>query len=127
MKYPVSVDQAYASFQFYLTPMPGSIRTFQAEGVVPSDLKCFQGHFSDDPVLPAYAIIEVTIESLRKVLGNPSLELKEIRSAKFQKPVHPGQKVLMTLSERAESQWCAEWSSGDPATPPAASIVFRLG
>ena len=127
MRYLVPVESSGSGLDFRLTCLPAPPRAFQAEAVVPWDLKCFQGHFPNDPVMPAYAIIEVTIESLRKILGNPSLELKEICSAKFQRPVNPEQKILMTLSERAESQWCAEWRSGESATPPAASIVFRLG
>jgi len=79
---------------------------------VPEDLEYFNGHFSNNPVLPAVAILDVSLEFLRQLQKNPRLEIQSIRASKFMMPVVPKMTVQITLksfSESKENRWEVEW------------------
>jgi hypothetical protein len=71
-------------------------------------------------------IVDVTVETLRDLLKNRSLELNGIRSGKFFAPIRPGQEIRIVLAERDGFQWSVEWHFGEGGSRPAVSLILRL-
>ncbi len=75
---------------------------------VPPHLTYFQGHFPEQPVLPAVGIIDVTMEVLKKHIGK-NVELSEIEYAKFMKPVTPLMTVQIYAQLNSDKSWNFLW------------------
>ena len=82
---------------------------------VPKALPYFDGHFPGNPVLPAVAVIDASVEFLRRALQLENIELKAIHSAKFVSIIAPGMPVRIdvksqTLSHSGKS-WNVVWNA----------------
>ncbi len=79
---------------------------------VPADLLYLRGHFENDPIVPAIAILERLVRRRCRQCW-PELErLVKVRQLKFRRPVRPGE-VLRLHLERGHG-------------PAALQVTFRL-
>ncbi|MBI3556412.1 MAG: beta-hydroxyacyl-ACP dehydratase [Deltaproteobacteria bacterium] len=83
-------------------------RCFCTEWQVPAELPYFNGHFPQNPVLPAVAIIDATAELIGQALGASTPVLSGVKSAKFMSPITPGLLLNITIHE-ISGEWMAEW------------------
>ncbi len=91
----------------------GGYRTFRFD----AGFLGFQGHFPDDPAVPAIAQIIAAVDSIAACLSRP-LVLSSVLSAKFRRVVRPGETVLVSWSrvERENRpQWRCKLTCGDEA------------
>ena len=95
--------------EFKFSVVEDTDQSFRTEWPVPADLPYFDGHFPGFPVLPAVAIVDATVELIRKGLGLEELRVSRIVSAKFMSPVTPGSKVEISVQRSPGSDWKAEW------------------
>ena len=68
-----------------------------ASVLVPSDSPWFSGHFPGDPVLPAIAQLEMTLDAARKAFGRELIP-KAISRTKYRKIIRPDDVVNIVLS-----------------------------
>jgi 3-hydroxymyristoyl/3-hydroxydecanoyl-(acyl carrier protein) dehydratase len=104
-----------------LTPHTGCFRT---QWQVPKSLPYFNGHFPENPVLPAVAILDATGELIRQSLGLSQVTLSGVKSAKFMSPITPGLLLEIDLHRLSETEWQVEWKN--PGLPPANHLVALL-
>jgi 3-hydroxymyristoyl/3-hydroxydecanoyl-(acyl carrier protein) dehydratase len=87
---------------------------------VPNELPYFAGHFPGNPVLPAVAVIDASLELLRRILDKPSVELKSIHSAKFVSLISPGMPVHISLRSHTSTvsgkSWNVVWNTPNGET-----------
>ena len=76
---------------------------------VPSDLPYLQGHFPDQPILPAIAIIDASTYLLQCALEQPGLAVKAVANAKFLSPIVPGTQVQIQMTAISEREWTIDW------------------
>lgn len=60
---------------------------------LPTDFPYFDGHFPGMPVFPAVGILDASWYFLKQI--SPELSMYNVTSAKFSKPIGPGQRVRM--------------------------------
>ena len=90
-----------------------SLRTTQApyglSFILSGSLPYFDGHFPAQPILPAVAVLDLSLEFLKIILSKSDLEFTKISSAKFYNIIQPNDKidVQMVCSER--SKWEIRW------------------
>lgn len=73
-----------------------------ASFMFPAEFIGFQGHFPARKVLPGVCQIQGVLSMLEKAHNN-RVTLKEIVLAKYSAPVFPGDTVICTLSEAADT------------------------
>ncbi|HTM43926.1 MAG TPA: hypothetical protein VL137_03170 [Polyangiaceae bacterium] len=113
-------DPLKSTLQFRMERGGCHAQCFQFFWRVPPDLPYLRGHFPDFPVLPAVAVLELSVEMLRRATSNDALELSAIRAAKFMRPIGADQSIRVHLQpEQTTSEWLAQWFD-DGATKPAA-------
>jgi 3-hydroxymyristoyl/3-hydroxydecanoyl-(acyl carrier protein) dehydratase len=110
-------------FRFSDTPSDGA-GAMRGVWSVPADLPYFAGHFPGQPTLPAVAILDLTLELIRRWPGFEKAELGGVESAKFSAVVEPGADVAVSLT-RSGSEWRAEWKL-DGACGGVAAANLRL-
>jgi|GEM_PF-985954 len=100
---------------------------------VPRDLAYFDGHFPGQPTLPAVAMVDLSLELVRRWPGFEMAELHTLRLAKFTAVISPGAEVQVSLvrenpegSVEGRAEWRAEWSVEleECASVPAARFLF---
>lgn len=100
--------------------------------VVPADLPYFEGHFPGRPTLPAVAMIDFTLELVRRRPGFERAELGRLKAAKFTAVIVPGSEVEVTVtrdhSASVQTSWKAEWrlDHGDGGADVAANFHFDV-
>ncbi len=78
---------------------------FEAELTPPSDFTGFQGHFTGNPILPGVCMLEAVIAAVNRALG-VSLNITEVKKAKFFAPVSPDMTVKLEISlDRQENTY----------------------
>jgi 3-hydroxymyristoyl/3-hydroxydecanoyl-(acyl carrier protein) dehydratase len=80
---------------------------------VPIDLPYFDGHFPLNPILPAFGILDGTLEFMKLLTKTPRLHLKTVKNAKFLKPVVPGLSVQIEATMTGHNHWKCRWLSED--------------
>ena len=71
--------------------------SWSGEFSVPVDHPCLAGHFPGQPIVPAVLILDLSCELLRQL--EPGLgSLREVRNAKFIRPVRPGETVRLSAA-----------------------------
>jgi 3-hydroxymyristoyl/3-hydroxydecanoyl-(acyl carrier protein) dehydratase len=78
----------------------GAQQTWSGEFTVAPDHPCLPGHFPGEPIVPAVLLLELSCAVLRQrrpELGPP----REVKSAKFMRPVRPGETVRVSFSGAA--------------------------
>ncbi len=73
------------------------------ERTFPSDHAAAQGHFPGNPIIPGALLLSETLRAIETSLGK-TLCPYQIRSAKFIRPVRPGERVSIDFSGRDEKR-----------------------
>jgi len=79
--------------------------------VAPEDLPYCDGHFPQNPILPAVAILDGTLEALKLIQKDGTLSFERIQSGKFLNSITPGTPVQIHLTRIQGEEWEAEWRS----------------
>ena len=103
-------------FKFHITKPSCHAQCFESQWTVPSDLPYLRGHFPSQPLLPAIAMIDASIELLRQALNVEKVFPSSISSAKFMAPVVPDLKIKISLHQLANDSWQADWETENPKT-----------
>jgi hypothetical protein len=103
----------------------GHLQCFESEWTVPSDLPYLRGHFPSQPLLPAIAMIDGSLELLRSALGAKEIFPSAISSAKFIVPVTPDLKVKISLHQLSNESWQADWETKSSEGPP--TLLAKIG
>ena len=69
----------------------------------PADHAAAQGHFPGNPIIPGALLLAEALRAIETSLGK-SLCPYQIRSAKFTRPVRPGERVSIDFSRRDEKR-----------------------
>ncbi len=113
-----------AEFMFSDLQVDSQVDSIQIRWQVPADLSYFNGHFPQKPILPAVAMIDASVEVLRKALNLNELKLRSIRSSKFMHPVTPHLLVDILLRKNAEREWQVEWRTAGEQVISIAQLLF---
>jgi len=73
------------------------------ERTFPSDHATAQGHFPGNPIIPGALLLSEALRAIETSLGK-DLCPYQIRSAKFVRPVRPGERVSIAFSRRDEKR-----------------------
>ena len=73
------------------------------ERTFPSDHAAAQGHFPGNPIIPGALLLSEALRAIESSLGR-DLRPYQIRSAKFVRPVRPGERVSIDFSSRDEKR-----------------------
>jgi 3-hydroxymyristoyl/3-hydroxydecanoyl-(acyl carrier protein) dehydratase len=73
------------------------------ERTFPSDHPAAQGHFPGNPIIPGALLLSEALRAIESSLGK-DLRPYQIRSAKFVRPVRPGERVSIDFSSRDEKR-----------------------
>ena len=77
---------------------------YEWEVSVPAELLYLRGHFENDPIVPAIAILERLVRCRARECW-PELErLVKVRQLKFRRPVRPSEVLRLRLERRGPSQ-----------------------
>ena len=87
----------------------------------PPDHAAAQGHFPGNPIIPGALLLSEALRAIETSLGK-SLCPYQIRSAKFIRPVRPGERVSIDFSSRDEKR--ISFSCRVGATPVLAGEVI---
>lgn len=85
----------------------------------------FDGHFPGDPVLPAVIQLLAALLLAERVEGR-RLRLAAVPSAKFLRPVRPGEEIVVTCRVRSEGGERLHDATVTAEGQTAASILLRL-
>lgn len=96
-------------FPFQFQPKPLDARRCILTWLVPEDLPYFDGHFPKNPIFPAVAVLDGTLEALKLVLKDKTLSFARIRSAKFLNIITPGTPLQICLARIEGNEWEVEW------------------
>ena len=80
---------------------------------VPAGLPYCDGHFPQNPVLPAVAVLDGTLLALQLLTGDKTISFAKIHSGKFLNIITPGTALQIRLVRIKEQEWEAEWGSPD--------------
>lgn len=78
---------------------------FKIEPHMPS----FEGHFPDEPILPAVSIIDISLFLLSKIKKDVSHADIEVRRSKFMAKVRPNQHVAIEATSEDGHLWMVVW------------------
>jgi 3-hydroxyacyl-[acyl-carrier-protein] dehydratase len=87
----------------------------------PTDFSAFQGHFPDNPVLPAFAQVRMVLGMLASAWENP-VALERLEKAKFREPLRPGQTVQVHCRLAENPEVCRVAASLTTADRPLSSF-----
>ena len=123
----INAAGALGSDQATLTAA-SALRNYTTDWILESDCAYLDGHFPNQPLMPAVAIIDGSIELLRQALHLPDLQPRSIFNAKFMAPITPGLKIKISLVELSEMKWQVEWASLTPlgATQSLARVGLHI-
>jgi 3-hydroxymyristoyl/3-hydroxydecanoyl-(acyl carrier protein) dehydratase len=113
-------------FKFYIQTLSCHARCFSTSWRVPKDLPYFEGHFPNRPILPAVAIVDGSLEFLRRALAVQDLPLKGVSNAKFIAPLEPEMEVQIAAHHNGESSWDIEWKSVLGGEDPRSLVNLTL-
>ncbi|MEZ4814359.1 MAG: hypothetical protein R3A80_04025 [Bdellovibrionota bacterium] len=80
---------------------------YEAKIKIPASLKFFEGHFPSNPILPAFAAIEISLEIGRSLKLLPQ-QIKKIPNAKFLNALKPETEIKI-LIRRYDTSIDFEW------------------
>jgi 3-hydroxymyristoyl/3-hydroxydecanoyl-(acyl carrier protein) dehydratase len=79
---------------------------------IPPTLSYFQGHFPHFPVLPAVAIVDISLALIQAGLPQTTWKLNQVVSAKFHRPLAPGDRIEIIATEEpgdGAGHWAVVW------------------
>ena len=88
-----------------------------------ADHAAARGHFPGNPIIPGALLLSEVLRAIGTSLGK-NLCPYQIRSAKFIRPVRPGERVSIDFSSRDEKRISFSCSVG-AATVLAGEVVFE--
>jgi len=83
---------------------------YSTKWVIPNNLPYFEGHFPNNPVLPAIALIDLVLYIISKIEVSSPIKIKSIQTAKFSEVYIPGDIVLIKLEKKESKKWAANLS-----------------
>jgi 3-hydroxymyristoyl/3-hydroxydecanoyl-(acyl carrier protein) dehydratase len=94
---------------------------------VPFDLPYLEGHFPSQPIVPAVAIVDASIELLKRTVS-PAVSLKGIKTSKFLNPLVPGLKVDIECRRINDQEWSVDWKAPSEVDghAPSLHLIARL-
>lgn len=93
--------------------------------VVPKDLFYFDGHFPHNPVLPAVAIVDLSVQLVQLAFPKKFGRLESVPSAKFSFPLRPLAKTQIHAKPNGNGEWSVEWKDSE-TLDVAAQLRIRL-
>src|SRR5262245_36478702 len=100
--------------------------SFVMEWVVPENLPYFDGHFPNHPVLPAVALVDFSLEIIKGILKDPTLEMKSIKSGKFYEIIAPNRHVRIQIGKKALKEWEILWLDSERPGKKLAKIHLEI-
>ena len=70
---------------------------------IDKNFTAFQGHFPENPLLPGVIQIEISLFCVKKLLNKNDAVLKEVKKAKFVKPILPDTEICAVITENGEN------------------------
>ena len=104
---------------------PVTETTYKTRWSLREDCPYLNGHFPNQPLLPAVATIDGSIEFLRQALANPTLNPQSVFNAKFMAPITPGIEIEMSLVQVVPSKWQIDWST--QSSTGEVQLLARVG
>ena len=106
-------------FDFHQTQADVEAKQYEFSWILKADCPYLDGHFPGQPMLPAVATIDGSIELLKRALHAADLQPRAVFNAKFMAPITPGLNITVNLTclaapteERPEqNKWQADWST----------------
>lgn len=100
----IDINKIFSSMSLDKIDSPNK---FSATWSVSPELPYFEGHFPENPILPAIALLDLSTELLKLVLKK-SIKLKSSSSAKFLEQVKPHDVLAVELifNQKSENWSC---------------------
>jgi len=95
-----------------------------ADWSVPADCPYLEGHFPGMPVMPGVALLDGSLELIRRTGSKFPCGMLSLRKAKFTGKVEPGMRVKVSLVHK-ENRFDVDWRKHG-SLEPLASFSFRL-
>lgn len=76
---------------------------------IPENLAFFEGHFPEQPILPAVIIMDASLQLVRTIQNQPNLQIQKVVSSKFLGPILPNMDVKLEAREVAPCRWQIDW------------------
>jgi 3-hydroxymyristoyl/3-hydroxydecanoyl-(acyl carrier protein) dehydratase len=111
-------------FDFCIEKLNCHVECFRTQWKIPSQLPYFAGHFPEQPILPAVAMIDASMEVVRRGLGLTKIKWVELKSSKFMRPLSPGDSIQIQAHSTSLEDWKIEWKLNSP--PEAEQVVANL-
>jgi 3-hydroxymyristoyl/3-hydroxydecanoyl-(acyl carrier protein) dehydratase len=70
---------------------------------VPEHLPYFEGHFKDNPVLPAVALVDLSLAIVNSIDSNLKKTFLTIKSAKFSEVIRPKDTLFIQMTPNSET------------------------
>lgn len=122
---------AVTKFEFDLIEAKSNAE-ISARWRVPVDLVYLNGHFPNQPVVPAVTLMDAAVELLKTQLG-PAAQLVGVKNAKFSSPLLPEQTVTFEAKLVTGGDWSIDLKttqavgSAETAEPQAiAKLLLTL-
>jgi 3-hydroxymyristoyl/3-hydroxydecanoyl-(acyl carrier protein) dehydratase len=93
---------------------------------IPPKLSYFEGHFPHLPVLPAVAIVDISLALIQAGRPEQQWRLLEVPSAKFHQPLAPGRRMNIIAESDENDLWHVEWFDAE-TSDVAAQLRLRVG
>lgn len=121
----INLDSA---FQFSIPSVSTHHEYGEIDWNVPLDMAYFEGHFPNQPMLPAFAIVDANSVILAKLLGHP-IQIRKIATARFSAPILPSMKIKIKIQKKSEDTWQCVWidsTTHDQSSKTLAEMVLVL-
>jgi 3-hydroxymyristoyl/3-hydroxydecanoyl-(acyl carrier protein) dehydratase len=112
--------------QVFTMSVEPSAMGFESHWTVPAHLPYFDGHFPGNPVLPGVAIVDASLQCLRRALKNETLEAACIASAKFLGIITPETRVRIELTKMEGGDWLVRWTLEEESDRRLAELRIRF-
>ena len=73
--------------------------------IIPKDFPYFEGHFPNNPIVPAIAFIDLSENILFKILDPKKVKIEKIKKAKFTEVILPQDKIRIIFNSETPSDW----------------------
>jgi len=113
-----------------VNPAQETQRGWEKTYIFPSDFLGFQGHFPENPILPAVIQIMMAREAIAEQMG-PEYDVTKLSRAKYMKVITPGipVTVIWTIKEQPDSITCncILETEGSPAGKLILTLIKKQG
>lgn len=90
-------------------------KEIRANMLVSPQFPSFEGHFPENPILPAVSIIDISLHLISQLNVPVSYANIRMKKSKFAGQVRPGQNVEISAKNEAGQSWKVVWLSEDKA------------